>query len=64
MKNACSMLSILVYDGAQPRNVIELENCFEKAVMDINLSCFDQMVKLYAGRIARNIEKKGNTIPQ
>ena len=63
MENAWSMLSNLVYNGPQPRNVKELENCGKKAVMDINLSCSVQLVKLFDSmpvRIASIIEKKGN----
>ena len=55
------MLSNLVYDGPQPRNVKELETRVEKAVMDINLSCSVQLVKLFdsmPGLIAKIIEKK------
>ena len=37
MENAWSLLGNLVYDGPQPRNVKELENRVEKAVMDENL---------------------------
>ena len=66
MENAWSMLSNLVYDGPQPRNMKELENRIEKAVMDLNLSCSDKLIKLFDSmpvRIARIIEKKGNKIP-
>ena len=44
----------------------ELENRIEKAIMDIILSCFDNLVELFDSmpvRIARIIEKKIRNLP-
>ena len=43
----------------------ELENRVKKAVMDIKMTCFVQLVKLFDSlpdRIASIVEKKGNKI--
>ena len=60
--NAFSIESNLFHHGPQPRNVTEYDNRIEKALMDINLRCYNQLVELFDSiplYIARISKKKG-----
>ncbi len=42
------MMTQRVYDGRQYANTTELWNAIDRAVMDINVSCRDQLNALFA----------------